>query len=230
MSKRVRVLGYARVSTHGQADHGTSIETQVAKIRGYCDLHDLELVDVVTDPGYSAATLDRPGIQRVIAELRARHVDGVVVLKLDRLSRNVADIDRLVSDLFSGKRARRLLTVDGSTDTSTAAGRMVINLMSSVASWEREAIGERVAVAKAHLKAQGRFLGGPCAPLGYAVVDGALVEVADEMVVVREVRRLHATGMSMRAIAGTLAERGVTLRGAISVGKVQRACAAATVA
>jgi DNA invertase Pin-like site-specific DNA recombinase len=80
----MRVIGYARVSTEEQAAGGFSLEAQEAKIRGYCGAYDLELVEIISDPGASARTLDRPGMARVLAELRARkgRAEGLVLAKL----------------------------------------------------------------------------------------------------------------------------------------------------
>ena len=83
-----RVVGYVRVSTEEQAGRGVSVAAQETAVRRYCELHGLDLVDVVKDNGLSAATLaKRPGLVAVLERLRAGEADGIVVAKLDRLSR-----------------------------------------------------------------------------------------------------------------------------------------------
>src|SRR4051812_8098381 len=81
--KPIEVIGYIRVSTEEQASGGFSLEAQEKKIRGYCELYDLDLVRIESDPGASGKDLNRPGIQAVLGELRRRKggIGGVVVAK-----------------------------------------------------------------------------------------------------------------------------------------------------
>ena len=81
----MKVIGYARVSTAEQASGGISLEAQEAKIRAYCELHELELVEVIIEGGESAKSLKRPGLQRGLAMLKKKAVGGLVVCKLDRI-------------------------------------------------------------------------------------------------------------------------------------------------
>jgi DNA invertase Pin-like site-specific DNA recombinase len=207
---RTRAIAYVRVSTDKQADHGVSLEAQQAKVRAYASLYDLDLVDVVVDAGASAKSLDRPGLARVLALVESGAVDAVVVCKLDRLTRSVADLGTLVDRYF---RRAALLSVAEQIDTRSAAGRLVLNVLGSVAQWEREAIGERTSAAMAHKASQGEFTGGRV-PYGYALADDgvALVEVEAEQAVVREARTLRASGLSLRAVAAELAARGFVAR------------------
>lgn len=213
---RMKVVGYARVSTSIQASEGVSIEMQVRKIRAYAELHDIELIDVITDEGVSAATLDRPGLNVALGHLRARRAEGLLVLKACRLSRDVRQLLTLVDELFSGKRPRVLMTVDGVIDTRSAAGRMSLSILTSVNAWEREAIGERTSAAMQHMRALGQFTGGSAGKVryGFAVgADGAsLVEVESEQLVIARARAARAAGASLRAIASSLAEAGCVSR------------------
>ena len=96
------------------------------------------LTDVIVDAGESAKTLDLPGMVRVQELVKARQVEAVIVLKLDRLTRNVRDLADLLDTFRSRKVA--LMSVSESLNTETAAGRMVVNLLGVVGQWEREAI------------------------------------------------------------------------------------------
>lgn len=210
-----RVIGYVRVSTDEQARDGVSLEAQAAKVRAYCALYDLELVDVVADPGASAKTLDRPGLQTVLARLRAGEAGGLVVAKLDRLTRSVSDMDRLIRDYF-GERARHavsLQSVADQVDTRTAAGRLVLNVLMSVAQWEREAIGERTRDALAHKASKGERVSGRV-PYGFRLADDGvhLESNPDEQEVIATVRELRAAGLSQRGIVAALAKRGLCNR------------------
>ena len=161
----MRVIGYVRVSTEEQASHGVSLAAQTEKVRAYCALYDLELVELIDDPGASAKTLARPGLARALAALDRGDADGLVVAKLDRLTRSVADMATLVSDYFGERAGKSLFSVADSIDTRTAAGRMVLNILVTVSQWEREAIGERTRDALRHKRAIGEAYGPT--PLGY---------------------------------------------------------------
>ena len=209
MTNRTRAVAYVRVSTDKQADAGVSLEAQEAKVRAYAALYDLDLVDVVVDAGASAKTLDRPGLTRVLAMLKRGDVDALVVMKLDRLTRSVVDLGTLVERYF---RKAALLSVSEQIDTRTAGGRMVLNILASVAQWEREAIGERTSTAMQHKAAKGERVG--AVPYGWALAgDGvALVRVEAEQAVIGEARTLRTAGLSLRAVAAELARRGFATR------------------
>lgn len=209
MINRTRAVAYVRVSTDKQADTGISLEAQEAKVRSYAALYDLELVDVVIDAGASAKTLDRPGLSRVLAMLKRGDVDALVVMKLDRLTRSVVDLGTLVERYF---RKAALLSVSEQIDTRTAGGRMVLNILASVAQWEREAIGERTSTAMQHKAAKGERVG--AIPYGFALADDgvALVEIEAEQAVIAEARALRAARLSLRAVAAELAHRGFAAR------------------
>jgi site-specific DNA recombinase len=148
---KTRVVAYLRVSTDKQADHGISLDAQRAKLTAYAELYDLDLVTVEVDAGASAKTLDRPALQRALTTLKAGRADALLVVKLDRLTRSVRDLADLVDDYFrDGKYA--LLSVSEQVDTRSAAGRMVLNILTAIGEWEREAIGERTSAAMQHLR------------------------------------------------------------------------------
>jgi len=209
---RTRTVAYLRVSTDKQADRGVSLEAQRAKVESYASLYDLDLVTVEVDAGESAKSLARPALERALTMLRAGKADALLVVKLDRLTRSVRDLCDLVDRYFrDGKRA--LLSVGEQVDTRSAAGRMVLNVMSAVGQWEREAIGERTSAAMQHKAAQGEYTGG-AAPYGYALAsDGvALVEVAAGQAVIAEARALRSAGMSLRKVAELLDSKGLRAR------------------
>jgi site-specific DNA recombinase len=202
----MRVIGYVRVSTEEQATAGVSLSAQAEKVRAYCALYDLDLVELVEDAGASAKTLDRPGLQRALTMLRKGQAEGIVIAKLDRLTRSVADMASLISDFFGEKAGRSLFSVADSIDTRTAAGRMVLNILVSVSQWEREAVAERTRDALRHKRAKGEVFNHE--PLGYVRSGDRLVEVEDEMNTVAEVRRLAAEGVSLRKICAYMTTHG----------------------
>ncbi len=205
-----RVVAYCRVSTEEQASSGVSLAAQEAKLRAYCLAMDLELVCVESDAGVSAKTLDRPALARALAALDSGAADALVVVKLDRLTRSVRDLADLLEQYFSADHG--LISLGESVDTRTAAGRLVLNVMTSVAQWEREAIGERTSSALQHMKAQGKRVG--AVPYGYALAeDGvSLIPNTYELAIIASVKSLRTNGSSMRAISATLALHGYKSR------------------
>jgi DNA invertase Pin-like site-specific DNA recombinase len=162
----MKAIAYLRVSTEDQAAKGVSLQAQRAKVAAYADLYDLELIAVIEDAGVSAKTLDRPGLRQALAMLARGEARALVVMKLDRLTRSVRDLGALVDSYFAaGKNA--LLSVSEQIDTRSAAGRLVLNVLASVAQWEREAIVERTTVALAHKRSRGERVGS--IPYGYRV-------------------------------------------------------------
>src|SRR5437879_2141274 len=143
-----KTIGYCRVSTDEQARDGVSLDAQEARLRSYALATARELSDVIVDSGESAKSLQRPGMQQILAGIRSGEIGAVVSLKLDRLTRSVRDLADLL-DLVAKKDVALVLVAE-SIDTSTAIGRMVANLMATVSQWEREAIGERTAFALEH--------------------------------------------------------------------------------
>ena len=146
----MRVIAYARVSTVEQAEGGISLDAQIAKMAAYAGLYELETVETVLDPGESGKTLNRPGLQRALGLLKTGKADGLLIVKLDRLTRSIADWQDLIDAYFGERAGRQLLSVNDSIDTRTAAGRLVLNVLITVAQWERETIGERTRDALQH--------------------------------------------------------------------------------
>lgn len=134
MADKTRVIGYVRVSTEIQASEGVSLDAQQARLRAYAAALDLELVRIEQDAGHSAKNLDRPALKSALRALDEGQATGLLVFKLDRLTRRVLDLGHLIERYF-GERFS-LLSVADSIDTRTAAGRLVLNVMASAAQWE----------------------------------------------------------------------------------------------
>lgn len=198
-----RVVGYIRVSTAQQADHGVSLEAQEETLRGYAKVRGLELVHISVDAGVSASSLERPGLQEALSMLDRFEATALLVVKLDRLTRSVRDFVALIDSHFRDG-TNVLMSVNESIDTANAMGRMVLKILMSVSEWEREAAAERTRAVMGHLKANGKFTGG-WPPYGYALDDdGNLVENPEELAIVVQARSLHAQGHSLRGVARAL--------------------------
>ena len=140
-----QAIGYVRVSTEQQADSGLSIAAQRVKLEALAVLNDYQLIDVVVDAGAAAKSLDRPGWQRVMDAVHGRQVGAVLIAKLDRCTRSVADLAQLI-DTFT-RRDVAFISAAESLDTISAGGRLVVNVLGAVAQWEREATAERTSAA-----------------------------------------------------------------------------------
>src|SRR5262249_58324498 len=127
MLSSMRSIGYVRVSTDKQADHGVSLEAQEAKIRAMATVQSAEIVELIVDGGESAKNLKRPGMERLLSMVDGRQIDAVIVAKLDRLTRSVKDLCSLL-ELFE-KRGAALVSVAESLDTSSAAGRLGVPII-----------------------------------------------------------------------------------------------------
>lgn len=204
----MRVVLYSRVSTQEQASSGVSLDAQNEKLSGYAKLFDLEVVTKIEDAGESAKSLKRPGLEQALEMLRAGEADGIVVTKLDRLTRNVGDWQKLINEFFGDKAGKSLYSIGDSIDTTTAAGRLVLNVLLSVAQWEREAIGERTRDALQHKKSRGERLG--ASRYGYSVDEDTreLVVHENQLRVLDLIVELRRT-MTLREIAAELTRRGI---------------------
>jgi site-specific DNA recombinase len=210
MLSTMRAIGYVRVSTDKQADHGVSLEAQEAKIRAMATVQGAEITELIVDGGESAKDLKRPGMERLLTLVDDRKVDTVIIAKLDRLTRSVKDLAELL-ERFQ-RRGVSLVSVAESLDTGSAAGRLVINIMTAVSQWEREAIGERTRDAMQHKKSTGRCVGNIA--YGYRLgADGEHVEPEPrEQAALAQILTLRSQGRSLRQIAHALNRQALRTR------------------
>ncbi len=207
----MKAIGYVRVSTDKQADHGVSLEAQQEKIRAMAVVHDVELLEIVVDAGESAKDLDRPGMTRVLDLAKSKAIGMVIVAKLDRLTRSVKDLAVLLEQFQ--RKGVSLVSVAESLDTGSASGRLVLNIMVSVSQWEREAIGERTRDAMRHKAANLQFVGN--CPYGFRLcADGKTVEPdPQEQQIRRKIQNLRKQGKTLRQIAADLNKQKRSTRG-----------------
>ena len=217
MPRRLRAVGYVRVSTDQQAQEGVSLDAQQVRIRAHCVSQDLDLVDIIVDDGYSAKSLERPGIKRALDLLTAKKADAIVVVKLDRLTRSVKDLGTLLDGYFREGLPWSLLSVSDSIDTRSAGGKLLLNVLMSVAQWEREAISERTQEAMNELKRRGIRTGGAAYGWQWSKEPDAsgrkqLIPHPQEQAAVRRICDLHRQGLGIRTIALTLDREGIPAR------------------
>ncbi len=204
----MKAIGYIRVSTEEQADSGVSLEAQRDRVESYCRAKEWELLETISDPGCSGKDLRREGIQKVLSLCGRRTVDVVVVAKLDRLTRHVADLGYLTRDIFT-KNEVALASVAESIDATTAAGQLMLNILGSVAQWERDIISERTRDAMAFKSKNGKRVG--AVPYGYDLgVDGEiLVRNVLEQKTIANMKQMRRQGFSYQRIADRLYTRGI---------------------
>jgi len=203
----MKVIGYIRVSTDEQASNGQSLDAQRAKLEAYAKLYDLELIGIIEDAGQSAKTMKRDGLQKVLAMLQSGKAEGLLIVKLDRLTRSVADWQKLIDTYFGEKAGKELFSVADSIDTRTAAGRLVLNVLLSVAQWERETIAERTRDALQHKIGKNERCGK--IRFGYDLADDGMTLIPNETEekAITLMQELRAGGMSLRKIAVELSDR-----------------------
>ena len=158
-----KAIGYIRVSSEDQAKEGVSLEHQKSKIKQYCKLKEYELIKIVEDAGLSAKNLNRPGVKRVLAMVKKKSLDAVVVYKLDRMFRST--VDALETTKRFDKQGIAFHSIEETLDTQSAMGRFFFTLIAALAEMERGIIGERTQAALQFKKKNGEVWGP--VPYGY---------------------------------------------------------------
>jgi DNA invertase Pin-like site-specific DNA recombinase len=154
-----RFIGYTRVSTAEQADSGLGLDAQEHAIREACDRRGWELVQVIQDAGRTGANLKRPGIRKALTLIARGHADGLVVAKLDRVSRSSTDTALLV-DWFTHEARADFVALDVEfADTTSPMGKLLVGIVALMAEWERSMTAQRTSAALRALKAQGKAYG-----------------------------------------------------------------------
>lgn len=187
--KALRCAIYTRKSTeHGLDQAFTSLDNQREAAEAYIKSQAHEgwrlLPDAYDDGGVSGGSLERPALQRLLAEVEAGRVDVVVVYKVDRLTRALSDFAKLV-ELFDAHGVS-FVSVTQAFNTTNSMGRLTLNVLLSFAQFEREVTAERIRDKIAASKRKGMRMGGPV-PLGYRVHDKKLVPCPDEAAQVRTI-------------------------------------------
>lgn len=188
-----RALGYVRVSTDEQHASGAGLTAQRKAIRAEAERRGWRLLAIIgEDAGASSATLERAGLNEALELLDRGEADVLVVAKLDRLSRSVAQGAEVMEQ--AKRRGWSLVALDFGLDTTTPAGEMVANVVLSTAQYERRLIGERTKAALAAKREQGVRLGRP------RLLDDATT---------KRIIRARRGGQTLRQIAADLEADGI---------------------
>ena len=208
----MKPIGYVRCSTQEQSDSGLGLEAQRTRIRAYCALKSLRLVDIIEDAAVSGGKplASRDGGRRLLEMLRQRRADSVVMLKLDRGFRNAGDCLTTVEQWERKGIALHVADLGGNAiDTTSAAGRFMLVVLAGAAEMERNLTRERTRAALAVKKSKGQRVG--TVPYGFDLGDDGttLVPNESEQSVIRNIRTMREAGKTLKAIANALTERRI---------------------
>lgn len=213
-SRKTRCAIYTRVSTdQGLDQEFNSLDAQREAAEAYIKSQAHEgwicLKDIYDDGGFSGGSMERPALQRLLDDVRARKLDVIVVYKVDRLTRSLADFAKLV-ELFDAYQVS-FVSVTQSFNTTSSMGRLTLNVLLSFAQFEREVTGERIRDKFAASKKKGMFMGGVI-PYGYRLEKRKLLVDPPEAEKVRLIFDLYLELKSLPKLAVALADRGILSR------------------
>lgn len=202
----MKAIGYIRVSTEEQANSGLSLSGQAEKIKAYCSLNDIELVEIVSDAGLSGKNTDREGLQKILSLCGNKAIDAIIVYKLDRLSRKTVDVLNLI-ETFEKKNVAFHSIVE-KIDTKSAIGKFFLTITAAFAQMERDTISERTSFALKEKRRQGKLAGN--IPYGFDLAaDGeTLIENKNEMKALEIMTELRARRVTFKGIVDELHSRG----------------------
>lgn len=204
----MKAVIYTRVSSANQADEGYSLEAQHNESIKYIESEGMELTKVYTDPGVSAKSLDRPGVQEMIRDLKAGKFQAIIIHKLDRLTRNISDLYELVEMVI--KHDVKLISLSEKIDTSTPMGRMFIYMLGILAQMFRENLSQEIVKGQSIRASKGLRVS-PSRPYGYDLGDNLTMTVNDEEAhTVRQIFGWFNEGHNLLTIAGKLNKAGTT--------------------
>jgi len=201
---------YCRVSTDEQAREGVSLDEQQERLKAYCRAMGWDVQPIVfIDDGYSAKSIDRPQLNKLIEGVKNGEISKVMVTKLDRMSRRLLDLLTLI-EMFQEYDVP-FISISESFDTNTPSGRLTLQVLGAVAEFERERIRERVFENMLHAAKQGKWL--TQSPYGYRLKDKELVIFEPEAMIVKRVYSMYLDkGLGYLAIAKQLNDEGIPSR------------------
>ena len=206
----MRAIGYIRVSTDEQAQQGISLDAQRAKIEAYAITKDMGLVGIIEDAGKSAKDLRRPGVQKILKMAKAREIDAVIIVKLDRMFRNTENALTTARDFE--KRGVALHSIGESLDTNSAMGKFFFTLTAALAEMERGLVGERTRAALARKREKGESTGGKT-PFGFDLQEGGkLVRNQTEQAALSRMKKWRDSGLTFQGIADKLNKSGLSAK------------------
>jgi len=208
----MNAIGYTRCSTHEQADSGLGLDAQEQRVRAYCTLKGMRLIDIITDAGVSGgkALASRDGGRALLDALKRKRADAVVMLKLDRMFRNAGDCLTTVEQWERQGVSLHIADLGGNAiDTTSAAGRFMLVVLAGAAEMERNLTRERTRSAMAVKRSNGQRIG--TVPYGYDLADdgSTLISNDAEQAVIGDIQTMRLRGMKLQEIADNLTSNRV---------------------
>lgn len=195
---------YMRVSTEKQEEYGVSLETQKERLNSYCIMKGLKDTKEYVDVGSGRSTDKRESFKRMIKDIKEKRITNVVILKLDRLTRSIIDLNKMIELL--NENGCDLHSCTENLDSNTASGRMMMNLIGTFAQWESETISERVMINMQTKAEKGIWMSS--IPFGFKHGKDKRLEVnSEEANILKEAFELVLSGMSFTAAEKKISNR-----------------------
>ncbi len=197
--------GYVRVSTDFQVQDGVSIETQVKRIKSYCELKDWDLVKIYIDEGVSGKDRNRPQLQQLFSDISKD--EFMLITDLSRFSRSTLDAITMVKDLED--KGAFLVTINDNIDFSTPMGRCMFRMLMSFHELERETISANISINMQRLSREGKLRTRP--PFGWKFIgkDQDLEPVPSQQECLESIKQMYLAGMKIAQITKTLNKNGL---------------------
>ena len=206
-NNKEKAVGYIRVSSQDQVKNGLSLESQVNRIKAYCELKNLELVEIYSDEAISGGKIffKRPAGNQLHDQLKKGQIKHLIGVKLDRLFRNT--LDAIATSTELEKMGIGLHLLDMNIDTTTAAGKLFYTMVAAFAQMEREQTSERVKSLWEDRRSRGLTTVAP--RYGFENSNGKIIKNAREQEIIERILDLRNSGRSFELIADILNKEGV---------------------
>lgn len=205
MSKKKIAVGYVRVSTDQQAEKGSSLENQVARIKDFCEQKGLVLENIYQDAGFSGKNTNRPAFKAMMKYIYENKVDSLIVWHSNRFARNLRDY---VVHLYELEKRHVTFHSIEEPEFSGSSGKAMRNLLAVFAEYQSDLTGEQVRSVKSNLKKNKQVYCG-YAPLGFSHDEGKLISDENQSIIVKRIFKMKNQGYSMNKISKVLNEEGI---------------------
>lgn len=202
----MRVIGYTCLNTISQQPLNLTLEDQEKTIQDYAEENGFELVHLYHETTDTTHTLSQPKLTEIIAESNKGHFDALVIARLDRLTRNIRQLNTLISEVCM-KNGVALISIEEGLDTRSECGGLALRIIDIITKWDTKRISDRTREIIARKRAKGERVGH--APFGYTYQNKKLVPVDAELKTMRLVSDQREKGLSYHKIAKYLNERKI---------------------
>jgi site-specific DNA recombinase len=203
----VRAIGYTCLNTLSQQPKNLTLEDQEKTIQQFAASHGWGVVSIYQEMTESTNTMSQPKLEQIIADSGKDTFDVLVISRLDRLTRNIRQLNTLINRMCL-QNGKHLISIEEGFDTRNECGQLGLKLIDIITKWDTKRISDRTREIIAKKRAKGERVGH--APFGYTYKDKKLVAVASELDTVKVIREQREKGLSYHKIARYLNERKIT--------------------